>query len=305
MSLQKEFNAIAVIGAREIARFFKDWKTSLAFSLMMPVLFLGILGGSIAQNLSSGLGYNYLQFALIGMVANTLVMNTMMSVTSLVEDRENDFTQEIFVAPISRYSIILGKIVGGTITSILQLFAFVIVALVMGIAVGLSTIAWILLLAPIICVAGGSLGALIASIFSSSPKTADKGVIMIAFAQMFLSGAIIPIKDSTGVLGVLAHAMPMTYNSRFAQRTSISRNTSLQPHSSIQPHSRLSNNHNLFDSVLCSWNFPFRSKRKKPVETPIIKTRRGFFWANPRNFLCQVLRDSMIPLHLSAYWQYS
>ncbi len=211
MSFQKEFNAIAVIGAREIARFFKDWKTSLAFSLMMPVLFLGILGGSIAQNLSSGLGYNYLQFALIGMVANTLVMNTMMSVTSLVEDRENDFTQEIFVAPISRYSIILGKIVGGTITSILQLFAFVIVALVMGIAVGLSTIAWILLLAPIICVAGGSLGALIASIFSSSPKTADKGVIMIAFAQMFLSGAIIPIKDSTGVLGVLAHAMPMTY----------------------------------------------------------------------------------------------
>ena len=126
--LQKDLNAIVVIAAREVLRFFKDWKTSLVFSFMFPVLFLGILGGVIAQNLGGGLGYNYLQFALLGMVAATISMNTMMSVTSLVEDRENDFTQEIFVAPISRYSIILGKIIGGSITSILQLFAFVIIA---------------------------------------------------------------------------------------------------------------------------------------------------------------------------------
>jgi ABC-2 type transport system permease protein len=155
--------------------------------------------------------YDYLQFALLGMVANTLAMNTMMSVTSLVEDRENDFTQEIFVAPISRYSIILGKIVGGSITSVLQLFAFVIVAVVMGISIGLSAIGWILLMAPLICISGGALGVLIASIFSSSPKAADKGVIMFVFAQMFLSGAFIPVINSIGVLGILAHAMPMTY----------------------------------------------------------------------------------------------
>ncbi|MGA2385126.1 MAG: ABC transporter permease [Candidatus Bathyarchaeia archaeon] len=211
LPLQKELNATIVIAAREVLRFFKDWKTSLAFSFMFPVLFLGILGGSIAQNLGAGLGYNYLQFAFLGMVAATIAMNTMMSVTSLVEDRENDFTQEIFVAPISRYSIILGKIIGGSITSILQLFAFVLVALVMGIPVGLPAIGWILLLAPIICISGGTLGVLVASIFSSSPKTADKGVIMFVFAQMFLSGALIPVKNSSGVLGALAHAMPMTY----------------------------------------------------------------------------------------------
>ena len=209
--LQKDLNAIVVIAAREVLRFFKDWKTSLAFSLLFPVLFLGILGGVIAQNLVGGLGYNYLQFALLGMVAATVSMNTMMSVTSLVEDRENDFTQEIFVAPISRYSIILGKIVGGSITSILQLFAFVIIAPIMGISIGLSAIGWILVTAPLICISGGTLGVLVASIFSSSPKTADRGIILFAFAQMFLSGAFIPINNSSGVLSVLSHAMPMTY----------------------------------------------------------------------------------------------
>jgi ABC-2 type transport system permease protein len=209
--LQKDLNAVVVIAAREVLRFFKDWKNSLAFSLLFPVLFLGILGGVIAQNLGGGLGYNYLQFALLGMVTATISMNTMMSVTSLVEDRENDFTQEIFVAPISRYSIILGKIVGGSITSILQLFAFVIIAPIMGISIGLSAIGWILVLAPLICISGGTLGVLVASIFSSSPKTADRGVMLFVFAQMFLSGAFIPINKSSGVLSVLSHAMPLTY----------------------------------------------------------------------------------------------
>jgi ABC-2 type transport system permease protein len=209
--LQKDLNAVVVIAGREVLRFFKDWKTSLAFSLLFPVLFLGILGGVISQNLVGGLGYNYLQFALLGMIAATISMNTMMSVTSLVEDRENDFTQEIFVAPISRYSIILGKIIGGSVTSILQLFAFVIIAPIMGISIGLSAIGWILVTAPLICISGGTLGVLVASIFSSSPKTADRGVILFAFAQMFLSGAFIPINNSSGVLSVLSHAMPMTY----------------------------------------------------------------------------------------------
>ena len=209
--LQKDLNAVVVIAGREVLRFFKDWKTSLAFSLLFPVLFLGILGGVISQNLVGGLGYNYLQFALLGMIAATISMNTMMSVTSLVEDRENDFTQEIFVAPISRYSIILGKIIGGSVTSILQLFAFVIIAPIMGISIGLSAIGWILVTAPLICISGGTLGVLIASIFSSSPKTADRGVILFAFAQMFLSGAFIPINNSSGVLSALSHAMPMTY----------------------------------------------------------------------------------------------
>ena len=34
--LQKDLNAVVVIAGREVLRFFKDWKTSLAFSLLFP-----------------------------------------------------------------------------------------------------------------------------------------------------------------------------------------------------------------------------------------------------------------------------
>ncbi|HMK95725.1 MAG TPA: ABC transporter permease [Candidatus Limnocylindrales bacterium] len=210
-SFQREVNAVTVIAAREVVRFFRDWRESLVFSFLFPVLFLGVLGGNIAQNLTGSLSYNYLQFALLGMIANTLAMTTMMSVASLVEDRQNDFTQEFFVAPISRYSIITGKIIGGSITSGLQLFAFVIVAIAMKISLTPLAILCIILLAPVICLSGGALGVLITSVFSSTPKAADQGVILVAFSQMFLSGAIIPINNSSGVLGILARIMPMTY----------------------------------------------------------------------------------------------
>jgi ABC-2 type transport system permease protein len=57
---------------------------------------------------------------------------------------------------------------------------------------------------------GGALSVLIASIFTS-PKGVDQMVILITFIEMFLSGAFIPVNNSSGVLGILAHAMPMTY----------------------------------------------------------------------------------------------
>jgi ABC-2 type transport system permease protein len=44
-----------------------------------------------------------------------------------------------------------------------------------------------------------------------SNKTANIAVMLVTMPQMFLSGVIIPINHSSGVLFVLSHAMPMTY----------------------------------------------------------------------------------------------
>ena len=63
-------------------------------------------------NIGDSAGYDFLVFTFTGVFAQTLFLSATQGVISLVEDRENDFSQEIFVSPISRYSIILGKIVG-------------------------------------------------------------------------------------------------------------------------------------------------------------------------------------------------
>jgi ABC-2 type transport system permease protein len=211
VSIHREFNASVTIAARDVLRYLRDWKNTLLFSFFFPIAFLGILGGTIGQNLSGGLGYDYMQFALLGMVANMLVQYTMMGVTSLIEERENGFTQEIFVSPVSRYSILIGKIVGGSFAGAVSLIALFVVAFAMGIPLSLAGIGRILLVTPVVFLLGGALGVLLCGIFGSSPKGVDRATIMVMFPQMFLSGALIPVKNSTGVLGVLVHLMPATY----------------------------------------------------------------------------------------------
>ena len=97
--MMREANATFAIAWREVLRAIKS-PVSIVFTVIFPVIFIGILGGSISQNLSGALPYAYLPFMLIGMIANTLYQGTITGMTNLVEERENDFTAELFVAPI-------------------------------------------------------------------------------------------------------------------------------------------------------------------------------------------------------------
>src|SRR3989338_3071756 len=102
-------NAILTIAYRDITKLLRDRSRILA-SFIFPIIFIGVLGTSLQQNIGGGLGYNFLVFVFIGVLGQTLFQSTASGIISLVEDRQNDFSQEMFVSPISRYSIIIGKI---------------------------------------------------------------------------------------------------------------------------------------------------------------------------------------------------
>lgn len=206
----REVNAVTAIAARDFVRTIKS-PAALAFSLVFPLVFIGILGGSLSQNLAGTLGYNYLQFVLIGMIVNTLYQVSIADVVSLVEDREKDFTQEMFVSPISRYSIIIGKIIGASITSLFHLAGVFLVALILRIPLGGSDINRLILISPVFCLAGGALGVCFIG-FVRDPKVAGQGAILMVFPQMFLSGVLIPVRHSSGLLAFLTSIMPMTYS---------------------------------------------------------------------------------------------
>ena len=60
------------------------------------------------------------------------------------------------------------------------------------------------------CLAAGSMAMIVIGVIKSN-KMANMAVMLITMPQMFLSGAIIPINNSTGMLYVLSRIMPMTY----------------------------------------------------------------------------------------------
>ena len=206
----REANATFAIAWREVLRAIKS-PLSLAFTVIFPILFIGVLGGSISANLSGALPYAYLPFMLIGMIANTLYQGTITGMTNLVEERENDFTAELFVAPISRYTVLVGKMLGSAMAAMISLVGVLAMIVIMQIPMDPGDLLRVLALSPILAVAGGALGILFIG-FVQDPKVAGLGVVLLVFPQMFLSGALIPSTDSTGLLGILSKLMPMTYS---------------------------------------------------------------------------------------------
>jgi ABC-2 type transport system permease protein len=209
-ALGREVNAIYAIAWRELLRAIRS-PALLASTIIFPVLFMGILGGSIAQNLGAALPYAYLPFLLVGMVTQAMYQGAIAGVTGLVEERESEFTAELFVAPILRYSVLLGRIAGSGIAAMVALVGIFAMVPVMRITVEPGDLLRVLALAPLMALAGGSLGVLFIG-FVQDPKVANVGVLLLIFPQMFLAGVLIPTAASTGILGLLSKLMPMTYS---------------------------------------------------------------------------------------------
>ena len=208
-TVAREINALVAIATREIMRLIKS-PGAIISAMIFPMFFLGIMGGSLSQNMGGNIGYNFLQFVMIGMIVFNMFMGTTSGMTSLIAEREMNLTQELYVAPISRYTIILGKMIGTCFASLVSLIGVLIIALVMQIPFSGTQIVRLILVIPVICLVGASFGVFFIGFIQSS-KAAQMGALLICTPQMFLAGTIIPISHSTGILALLAKLMPLTY----------------------------------------------------------------------------------------------
>jgi ABC-2 type transport system permease protein len=207
--LYRELNTVVTVMAREITVFFKTPAAAI-LSLAMPLAMMGMIGGNLMQNMAGGLEFDFGQFMLVGMLVNMLFMTTTMSMTSLVDDHESDFNQEMLVSPVSRYSLVVGKILGGSFGAIVSMAGTLMVGLAMGITLTPGKLLMILVLAPLMCLSAGALSMIVIGLIKNK-RTANLAVMLVVMPQMFLSGAIIPITNSSGALLVLSRLMPMTY----------------------------------------------------------------------------------------------
>ncbi|HBC72508.1 hypothetical protein A2379_05235 [Candidatus Amesbacteria bacterium RIFOXYB1_FULL_47_13] len=100
----RHIQAIIAIASRDVIKLTRD-RTRVLFSFVFPFIFIGILGSSLQANLSASLGFNLLLFTFLGVLAQTFFQSSASGIISLVTDRDTDFAQEMFVAPIPLWSI--------------------------------------------------------------------------------------------------------------------------------------------------------------------------------------------------------
>ena len=211
----RNFNAILTIAYRDVMKFVRD-PARLVGTLIFPLFFVGVLGGSLQANLGTGVGYNLLDVTFTGIFAMTLFQSTSQGIISLIEDRENDFSQEIFIAPISRYSIVFGKIAGESLVALAQGLAIVLFAVVANVSLTPARLIGLIPTAIVSCLLGGAFGIMLIGNFNSQ-RVANQILPYLIFPQFFLAGIFYPVRLLPWYLDILSRLSPLRYVVDFAR----------------------------------------------------------------------------------------
>jgi ABC-2 type transport system permease protein len=202
-------NAIMVIAYRDVMKFVRD-PARVLFTLVFPLMMIAVLGGSLQSNLGVEAGYSFLTFTFTGVLAQTLFMSTTQGVASLIEDRENDFSQEMFVSPISRYAIIFGKLLGESLVALPQALGVVFFGAILGAPMSLPQLFALLPVAIVVSLFGAAFGVLILSNLGSR-RAAEQVYTFVILPQFILAGVFTPIKVLPWYLDVFSRLLPMRY----------------------------------------------------------------------------------------------
>ncbi len=205
----REANAVLAIAFRDFLKLLRD-PARMAATFVFPLIFIGILGNSLQANLGAAAGYDILVFTFTGILAQTVYQSTTTGVISLMDDRENDFSQEIFVSPISRYSIVFGKIFGETLVAFPQGAVIILFALIIGVPLNWAQLGGLAVSGFVAALYGGAFGILMLALVSSR-RAADQIFPFILLPQFFTAGIFSPIKILPWYLEILSLLSPLRY----------------------------------------------------------------------------------------------
>jgi len=178
--------------------------------LVFPFIFIAVLGSTLQANLGRVSSYNLVGFTFTGVLAMTLFQSSATGIISLIEDRENDFSKEMFVAPVRRTTIVAGKVLGETLVALVQGAGIIAFSLLIGVRMSLTEVLLLLPVALACCLLGGAFGVATLGALPNQ-RTAQQIFPFFILPQYFLAGIFAPIKFLPLYLDVLSHLSPMRY----------------------------------------------------------------------------------------------
>jgi len=205
-----ELRALYTLWLRELKRFIRD-RARVVISFVQPLLWLVVFAAGFGSRLLIP-GVDYQQYLFPGIIGQTLLFTAMFMGVSVIWDKEFGFMKEILVAPVSRFTIFLGKMFGDSTAALLQgviVFAF---GFLLGIPFDPLTFFAALPIMLLITVGLVSVGLVLAS-FMGSLENFGAIQTFVNLPLFFLSGALFP---TSGVgtpdwLGVASAFDPLTY----------------------------------------------------------------------------------------------
>ena len=203
---------------REALRFVQQ-RERFVSALVRPLVWLFIFAAGFRQILGVSIIPPYHTYVLYeeyvtpGLIAMIQLFNGMQSSLSMVYDREMGNMRMLLVSPFPRWFLLVGKLLASTAVSILQVYAFLVIAWLWGI----EPPAWgYLAVLPALALSGMMLGAL-GMLLSSAIRQLENfaGVMnFVIFPMFFASSALYPlwlVQQSSPVVYTICRLNPFTY----------------------------------------------------------------------------------------------
>jgi ABC-2 type transport system permease protein len=204
-----ELRAIYTLGLREVKRYGRE-KTRLVSSFIQPLLWLVIFGSGMRFTSAGVGGLDYPKFIFPGIIGQTLLFTSMFMGISVIWDRELGFLKEILVAPVSRISVFVGKMLGGSTDAVIQGSLVFLYSFLVGISVDPESFLLSLPIMMLITFGMVGVGLTLASMMESLEGF---GVIQtfVNLPLFFLSGALFPLAFVPQWLKWVSVVDPLTY----------------------------------------------------------------------------------------------
>ena len=185
------------ITRREVLKFVRQTERLLS-ALIRPALWLlvfatglhDLLGLSIIPPYRTYTPYQ--EYIVPGLIGIVILFQCMQSALSMVYDREAGVMRVMLVSPLPRSFLLFSKIAAATILSLLQVYAFLLLALAFGIS--MPSLSWITIV-PAVILTGlmlGSIGLLV-SVYTPQIENFAGMMNFVVFPMLFLSSALYPL----------------------------------------------------------------------------------------------------------------
>lgn len=212
-SLGMNARVVVALGTRSVRQTLR--RPQLAAPLIIfPTLLLAIQTGGAGGAVDLP-GFPEVEGFLDFMLAGAMVQSTLLAGNSggiaLALDIEMGFTDRLFAAPVSRYSVVLGRLAGTTILGALTALWFIALGLVFGAEIqeGLLGAIWIVVLVSGSALAFGSIGAAIA--LRTNSASVVQGLFPLVFVILFLSSAFFPANLMLEPAATVAEYNPLSF----------------------------------------------------------------------------------------------
>ena len=203
-----ELTGLLAIWYREFKVFTRE-RSRVISSVLNPLLFLIIFGAGLGSSVNIE-GISYQRFIYPGIISMALLFTSIYYGVYIVWDKMIDFLKEVLVAPLSRTTIFLGKVLGGVTDAMIQGTLLIVIGFFLNINFNLWGLPLAFLIMMITASGFVGIGLLIGSLMERPEGFQLIGSFLL-FPLFLLSGALFPIDDLPSWLAPFTYADPLTY----------------------------------------------------------------------------------------------